>query len=72
MSDPPMNERHILIVDDEELYRELLGGRLGHGDGGVALERAVAVVVILIVVPAGADVRLRVTQHPHRASLPCG
>ena len=50
----------------------LLGGCLGHGDGGVALERAVAVVVILVVVPAGADVRLRVTQRPHRASLPCG
>ena len=45
MSDPPMNERHILIVDDEELYRELLGGRLGRqgyriseaGDGEGAL-----------------------------------
>ena len=49
----------------------LLGGRLGHRDGGVALERAVAVVVILVVVPAGADVRLRVAQRPHRASLPC-
>ena len=48
----------------------LLGGRLGHGDGGVALERAVAVVVVLIIIPAGADVCLRVTQHTHRAFLP--
>ena len=48
----------------------LLGGRLGHRDGGIALERAVAVVVVLIVVPAGADVCLCVTQHTHRASLP--
>ena len=49
----------------------LLGGRLGHGDGGVALERPVAVVVVLVIVPAGADVCLRVTQHTHPAFLPC-
>ena len=47
----------------------LLGGRLGHGDGGIALERAVAVVVVLIIIPAGADVCLRVTQHTPRAFL---
>lgn len=43
-----MPDRHVLIVDDEELYRELLGGRLGRqgyrvseaADGDVALKLA--------------------------------
>ncbi len=45
MTDRPITDRHVLIVDDEELYRELLGGRLGRqgyriseaGDGEGAL-----------------------------------
>ena len=83
MSDPPMNERHILIVDDEELYRELLGGRLGRqgyrvseaGDGEGALrcieEGGVELALIDIKMPGmdGIELLERIKQLAPRTEV---
>jgi two-component system response regulator AtoC len=83
MSDRPVNARHILIVDDEELYRELLGGRLGRqgyriseaGDGEGALrcieEGGVELALIDIKMPGmdGIELLERIKQLAPRTEV---